>query len=463
MPSRVTLVTTVAVSSALARAATTVVTAVASTSRALTRSPSPNRPDSESCVPSSPIHPLVWAPAPSSSSLDTSPIAPRPLSSSSASRPFTIPVAQLTSPSADFARPPSVIIPAEAAVAIVIEPTTYRVISYGGFTLSLARRLAVVDGTGVLADWRVQCDVPTLLIHDDPFNAPDPEVMRRLPLKTYSEALRGLSQILARRYMVFHDCDTVLEALHLSLPLDRTTDIGQNMPIRNSALCVGGTCWCRSRRTLVDLEVLWRPHLGGQVPNDLVDRARGILQLFQRISDSIPRPKTDQVAVWVPGFEWFSRPDNVYELATSLMLEERKSRFEERARRVRQAPFGRLNIPPQPASPFYFRLTNTHELDQLKLDATNRLLRIAPHLGLALLVMLVENGLISEARQEALRREQTGRHLANGKSTHVYEIAPNAPARDKQHRFYKTVNAFLNADDATLRARSRAAEWPDFE
>ena len=141
------------------------------------------------------------------------------------------------------------------------------------------------------------------------------------------------------------------------------------------------------------------------MPNDLVDRARVILQLFQRISDSIPRPKTDLVTAWVPGFEWFSRQDNVYELATSLMLEERKSRFEERSRRVHQAPFGKLNVAPQPASPFYFRLTNTHDLDQPKLEATNRLLRIVPHLGLALLLMLVENGLIAETRQEALRRE----------------------------------------------------------
>ena len=138
----------------------------------------------------------------------------------------------------------------------------------------------------------------------------------------------------------------------MSLSLDRTKEIGQNMPIRNSTLCVGGTCWCCSRRTLVDLELQLRPNLGKQVPNDVVDRARGIRQLFQRISDSIPRPKTDQVTSWVPGFEWFSRPDNVYELATSLMLEERKSRFEERLRRVHQAHFGRLNLSPQPASPF---------------------------------------------------------------------------------------------------------------
>ena len=77
-----------------------------------------------------------------------------------------------------------------------------------------------------------------------------------MPLKTYIEALRWLSQLLARRYMVFHDRDAVLDALRLSWPIDRTTDIGQNMPIRNSALCGGGTCWYRSRRTLLDLEML---------------------------------------------------------------------------------------------------------------------------------------------------------------------------------------------------------------
>ena len=107
--------------------------------------------------------------------------------------------------------------------------------------------------------------------------------------------------------------------------------------------------------------------------------------------------------------------------------------------------------------PLYFRLTRTHDLDRPKLDALNRLLRIAPHLGLALLVMLVESGLITETRQEALRRKHTGRHLANDTTTHVYGIALDAPTRKKQHRFYKTVNAFFVADDNMFRARSRAA------
>ena len=77
--------------------------------------------------------------------------------------------------------------------------------------------------------------------------------------------------------------------------------------------------------------------------------------------------------------------------------------------------------------------------------------------------MLVGDGLITETRQEDLRRKQTARHLANDTTTRVYEITPIAPTREKQHRFYKTANAFLAADDDTLRARSRAAEWPDFE
>ena len=54
----------------------------------------------------------------------------------------------------------------------------------------------------------------------------------------------------------------------------------------------------------------------------------------------------------MPGFESFSHPDNVYELATLLMLEECKSRFEKRSRRVHHPPVGRLNLAPQHASPF---------------------------------------------------------------------------------------------------------------
>ena len=65
----------------------------------------------------------------------------------------------------------------------------------------------------------------------------------------------------------------------------------------------------------------------------------------------------------------------------------------------------------------------------MKFAVTNRLLRIATHLDVALMVMLVAS--LRRPHQE-LRREQTRRHLAGDTSTRVYEIAPDAASRAKQ-------------------------------
>ena len=231
-------------------------TAVVSSSRVRTRSPSPNQPDLESWIPTSPIRPLVWSPATAASSLDTSPQLQRGSTHSSASRAFAGPVPQPSPSASSFAHPATEINPKEHAVAIVIDATRYRAYSYGGLYFKLVRRIVVFDQKSILADWRVKCEAPTLITQDDPQNALDLNIERRLPLKTYTEALHELSQILDRKYIAFHDRDSVLDALRLSLPLDRTTDIGQNIYIRNYALRVNGNCWCRSRRTLVDLEML---------------------------------------------------------------------------------------------------------------------------------------------------------------------------------------------------------------
>lgn len=94
---------------------------------------------------------------------------------------------------------------------------------------------------------------------------------------------------------------------------------------------------------------------------------------------------------------------------------------------------------------------------------TKRLLRIAPYNGLALLLMLVERGLITETLNKDLRREQTCRHFASETTKRLYEIAFDAPICQKQHCFYTTVNEFLGADKDTLWARARSAEWPAFE
>ena len=84
-------------------------------------------------------------------------------------------------------------------------------------------------------------------------------------------------------------------------------------------------------------------------------------------------------------------------------------------------------------------------------------MRMAPHLGLSLLMMLVDSGLITEARSEEMHQEHTRRHLASKTLIIVYDIAVNALNSDLQRVFYRTVNAFLASDDDMLVAHSRAA------
>ena len=182
-----TVSTTTASASSRVSAIAPFSTLVASSSHAHTRSSSPNQPDSESWVPTSPIRPLVWSPAPAASLLGTSPQLQRGSTSASASRAFAGPVPQ-PSPSASlFAHLATEINPKEHEVAIVIDATGYRAHSYGGLSFMLVRRIVVVDKKGILADWRVLCETLTFITQDDPHNAPDLDLERRLPLKTYTE------------------------------------------------------------------------------------------------------------------------------------------------------------------------------------------------------------------------------------------------------------------------------------
>ena len=148
------------------------------------------------------------------------------------------------------------------------------------------------------------------------------------------------------------------------------------------------------------------------------------------------------------------------ELTSSILVEERVNRYDERTHRPPPELFDRLNFAPQPAPPFYFRIARQYGLDQPKLEAVNRLIHIVPFMGLALCVMLVNAGLIPADKQEEWRREHTRRHLSSETSVRVYELIVDAPSKEKKRMFYKQVNAFLSIDDNTLRARARSAEWP---
>ena len=109
------------------------------------------------------------------------------------------------------------------------------------------RSVVVVKSSGKLADWRVNCEVPTLLTEYNVMNWTNPVLKDCLPLKTYQVIKREVSMILRFRQRVLYYLEAVFDALRLALPLGRTTDIGFNMHIRNDAVCAGGTYSCLSR------------------------------------------------------------------------------------------------------------------------------------------------------------------------------------------------------------------------
>ena len=161
--------------------------------------------------------------------------------------------------------------------------------------MKLVNRIVVVDATGVLADWRVRCESPPILTENTILNAPEPAVVRRTPLKQYTEMVRDLSALLTRRYMAFYDRNAVLDALRFAPLLNRTTDVGNVMHLRNDALRRNGTCWCRTRRQLVDLDALWGPLIGGRISADPIARAQGLLRMFDRVAVSISKAEVRRV------------------------------------------------------------------------------------------------------------------------------------------------------------------------
>ena len=121
------------------------------------------------------------------------------------------------------------------------------------------------------------------------------------------------------------------------------------------------------------------------------------------------------------------------------------------------AQFDAPREPPQPSAPFYFVLNRAFGLDVEKLAVINRLMRIVPHHGLALLSLFVEKGLIAEERRKGFRREQTRRHLAGDTSVRVFELVCETGSNERRRLFFNAIGMFLRFEDDTLWAHARAA------
>ena len=88
------------------------------------------------------------------------------------------------------------------------------------------------------------------------------------------------------RFCVFYDREYTLDALRFALPRERTVDLGQYVLLRNDALRENFTVWSRLLAYTAPPENLWRPIVKRVVPSDPVERAHGLLKLFDCVVKS---------------------------------------------------------------------------------------------------------------------------------------------------------------------------------
>ena len=155
------------------------------------------------------------------------------------------------------------------------------------------------------------------------------------------------------------------------------------------------------------LDNLWRPILKCVVPSNLVEKARGRLDLFDGVVKSFhPQPMTHS-SNWTSAGDWYSRLYRTRELSESLHLELQIGRVELRRHRYGAGRLLHLNEPRRGTAPLHFALAELPGVYSRRVFVLNRLCRLVPQAGLALLVCLVEKNLVNARYQNEVHKRQS--------------------------------------------------------
>jgi hypothetical protein len=330
-----------------------------------------------------------------------------------------------------------------------------------GRQVELVRRVVVQNCEKTIYDRRVEIRAPTLLSTLSLDHSTREDLAA--PLAPYSEVIRDLAQHLPYCFCVFHDRTKTLSALRLALPIERSFDLGLHVHLRNDAVRRGGKNVTRSRHRVIPLEDLWQPILEHPMPRDLRLRAAGMLRLFASISRSmVPTPLMPSMST-TPQFEWLSRGDVVHELAATLLIEQRSRGASSETPREPATDSGELPPPRRGSAPFRFELQRVVGIDLRRFDTVNRLFKLAPHVSLAMLRLLVERDVVPADYPTELAGRQRARIAKNDRSEVVFPININAPDADSVTAAADAIEDFLLFDDARIAALAEAVNFPDFE
>ena len=189
--------------------------------------------------------------------------------------------------------------------------------------IDMVRRILRLDRTTVLLNRRVIIAEQSALSNQIAnFNTPEDDAV---DLITFARLTEILSTHLRDRFCVFHDREAALNAVRFALPREHTCDLATHIHLRNDALREEGTVLCRSRLYIALLKLLWRPILDRVVPVDPIEKARGLIELFDGISHLFRLKPIACNSTWTLAGDWYSNFSRSRELSESLHLERERT------------------------------------------------------------------------------------------------------------------------------------------
>ena len=233
--------------------------------------------------------------------------------------------------------------PLNDAVARVVETNPYT-FKNNGVPIDLARRIVVVEKRLILLNVRVDVSAPSVV--SQPISDCSTTADLERPLETYANVVAILSERLKTRFCVFYHREYMLDPLRFALPRERTVDLGQYVLLRNYELSESGAVWSRSRAYTAPLEDLWRPILKRVVLSDPVEKARGLIELFNGVVKLFHSQSMMHSSNWTPAGDWYSRLGLTRELSQSLHLELQIGHVKSRRQRYGAERMLQLNKPP---------------------------------------------------------------------------------------------------------------------
>ena len=218
----------------------------------------------------------------------------------------------------------------------------------------------------------------------------------------------------------------------------------------------------RDRVHTVLHEDLWRPILKRVVPSDPVEKARGLLELFDGVVKSFhPQPMTHS-SNWTPAGDWYSRLGRTRELSKSLHLELQFGQVESRRQRYGAGRLLRLNEPRRGTVSFHFALAELPGVDSRCVLVTNLLpSRSASRTRVA----RKPRGCESRERRISERGARTSTALTRGRLPERLRVSRRDDRRDGDGRqgAVDAICDYLNWDDDRVAAAAESLRFSEFE